>query len=90
MFGDVDIEPGSAGQRPVTVIERIRQHHDDVYDATRIDNAKPIAAWLSITTHLVYQFSDDRFVIGMFVRNQQIGGRPDPTRLIAVHPSQLI
>jgi hypothetical protein len=83
-IGDVDVEPGRPGHLTV-LIEHPVADDDDVMDSVGgVDDAVPAAEWLPGGDHLVEDRGDLRVIVGVFVGEQQFGGRGDLAGGVAV------
>ena len=86
---DVDVEAVGPDDR-ASVVEHLVTHDDDVVDlAVGVDDAVPGGEGARRPADLVQCGGDLAVVVRVFVREDQIGGRLDAARLVAVHPLDL-
>lgn len=73
----------------VVVVEPIADHDDVAYVSAGVDDPVPGAERLARVHDLIDGGRDLPAVIGVFVREHQIGGGHDGARFVAVHPLHL-
>lgn len=75
--GDVDVEAACADYLSRGVDGSVADHDDSASAAISVDYAMPTAEWRTVACDFVEEGGDGGLVVGVFVVQQQFGGRSD-------------